>query len=80
MFFLEINRLAVLELFKVKAHSNSQLGGGVTRASTCVLWIKAGCRAAQEAGFEDVSTATVGEEATLIKVHLLPRCLEVQSH
>ncbi len=52
----------------------------MTRASSRVFWVKVGRGAAHEAWFEDVSTATVGEEAALVQVHLLPRCLEVQSH
>lgn len=52
----------------------------MTGASSRVLWVKVGLGAAQEARFEDVSTATVGEEATLVQVHLLSWCLEVQSH
>lgn len=51
----------------------------MTRTSSCVFWIKVGCGAAHKAGFEDISTAAVREETTLIEVHLLPRGLEVQS-
>lgn len=61
-------------------HSYSKLCGDVTGASSCVLWVKVRSEAAHKAGFENVSTATVGEETTLIQVHLLPRRLEVQSH
>lgn len=64
----------------VSTHSYGQLGGDMTGASSRVLGVKVGREAAQEARFEDVSTATVGEEATLVQVHLLPGCLEVQSH
>lgn len=52
----------------------------MTGASSCDLWVEVGRGAAQEARFEDVSTATVWEEATLVQVHLLPGRLEVQSH
>lgn len=49
-------------------------------SSSRVLRVKVGRGAAQETRFQDVSTATVGEEAALVQVHLLARCLEVQSH
>lgn len=49
-------------------------------SSSRVLRIEVGLGAAQETGFQDVSTATVGEEAALVQVHLFARCLEVQSH
>lgn len=62
------------------AHSYIQLGGGVTRAPACVLRVKVRLGAAQEVRFEDVSAATVWEEATLVQVHLLAGRLEVQSH
>ena len=52
----------------------------MTGASSRVLRVEVGRRAAQEARFEDVSAATVGEETTLVQVHLLPGRLEVQSH
>jgi len=65
---------------EVTTHSNSQLGGDVTGASTRDLWVKVGSRAAQEARLQNVSTATIGEEATLVQVHLLPGSLEVQGH
>lgn len=61
-------------------HSYGQLGGDVPRASSCVFRVKVRRGAAQKARFEDVSTATIGQEATLVQVHLLPGCLEVQSH
>lgn len=61
-------------------HSDGELGGDVPGAPACVLWIEVAGGAAQEAGFEDVTTATVGQEATLVQVHLLPWSLEVQSH
>lgn len=64
----------------VATHPYGQLGGDVSRASSRVLWVKVGAGAAQEAGFEDVSTAAIGKEATLVQVHLFPRCLEVQGH
>lgn len=64
----------------VTAHPYSQLGGDVTGPPPGVLRVKVGRGAAQEARFKDVSTATVGKEAALVQVHLLPRCLEVQSH
>lgn len=64
----------------MSTHSDGQLGGDVTRTSSRVLGVEVGRGAAKEAWFEDVATATVGEEATLVQVHLLPRCLEVQSH
>lgn len=49
----------------------------MTGASSRVFWVKVGCGAAQEAGFEDVSTVTICEEAALVQVHLLPSRLEV---
>lgn len=61
----------------VTTHSYSQLGGDVTGPSSRVLWVKVGRWAAQKAGFDDISTATIGKEATLVQVHLLPRGLEV---
>ena len=62
------------------AHPYSQLSGDVSRTSPCVLWVKVGVGAAEEAWFEDISTATVWKEAALVKVHLLPRRLKVQGH
>lgn len=59
MFFNNATELVI-------AHSYSQLGGDVTGSSSRVLWVKVGCGAAQEAGFDDVATATIGEEATLV--------------
>lgn len=58
-------------------YSYSQLGGDVTRSSSRVLWVKVRCGAAQEAGFDDIATATIGEKATLVQVHLLPGGLKV---
>lgn len=49
-------------------------------SSSCVLRIEVGRGAAQETGFQDVSTAAVGEEAALVQVHLFAGCLEIQSH
>lgn len=49
-------------------------------SSSCVLRVEVGRGAAQETGFQDVSTATVREEAALVQVHLFAGCLEVQSH
>lgn len=65
---------------KDTTHSYGKLGGDMTRASPRVLGVEVGRGAAQEAGFEDVSTATIGEEATLVQVHLLAGRLEVESH
>lgn len=61
-------------------HPNGQLRGDVTRPSSRVLWVEVGLGAAQEGRFEDVSTSTVGKEAALVQVHLLPWSLEVQCH
>lgn len=61
----------------VTTHPHSQLGGDVTGPSSRVLWVKVGCRAAQEAWFDDIATAAIGKEATLVQVHLLPGGLEV---
>lgn len=58
-------------------HSYCQLRGDMTGASSCVFWVKVGCGVTHEAGFEDVSTATVGKELTLVQVHLFPGGLEV---
>lgn len=52
----------------------------MTGAASRVLGVEVGRGAAQEAGFDDVSAATIGEEAALVQVHLLPGCLEVESH
>lgn len=49
-------------------------------SSSRVLRIEVGRGAAQETGFQDVPTASVGEEAALVQVHLFAGCLEVQSH
>lgn len=68
--FISLNLVTV-------THSYSQLSRGMTGASSRVFWVKVGCGAAQEAGFEDVSTATICEEAALVQVHLLPSRLEV---
>ena len=75
------NRTSSVEVTQeLLPHPYGQLGGDVTGASSCDLWVEVGRGAAQEARFEDVSTATVWEEATLVQVHLLPGRLEVQSH
>lgn len=49
-------------------------------SSPCVLRIEVGRGAAQETGLQDVSAATVGEEAALVQVHLFAGRLEIQSH
>lgn len=61
-------------------HPNGQLRGDVTRPSSRVLGVEVGLGVAQEGRFEDVSTATIGKEAALVQVHLLPWSLEVQGH
>lgn len=48
--------------------------------SSRVLRVEVRRGAAQEAGLQDVSAASVGEEAALVQVHLLAGCLEVQRH
>lgn len=61
-------------------HSNRQLGGDMTRASARVLRVEVGRWAAHEAGLQHIPTSTIGEEAALVQVHLLPGGLKVQSH
>lgn len=65
---------------QVTTYSDGQLGGDVARAASRILGVELGRGAAQEAGFEDVSTAAIGQEATLVQVHLLSRCLKVEGH
>lgn len=57
---LDLNILFANRQIHATAHSYSQLCGCVAGASTGVLWVKVGRRAAQEAGLEHVATATVG--------------------
>lgn len=52
--------------YSADTHSYGQLGRDVSRPSSCVLRVEVRRGAAQEAGFQDVSTATVGEEAALV--------------
>lgn len=66
-----------MALIASTAHFYGQLGGGVAGASARVFGVKVGCRAAHKAGLQNISTATIGEEASLVEVHLLPGRLEV---
>lgn len=56
----------MIGLLSADTHPHGQLGGDVSGPSSCVLRVEVRRDAAQEAGFQDVPTATVGEEAALV--------------
>lgn len=62
------------------SYPNSEQDRLVPGASSDVLWVEGGVRLGHEWRLQDIPAQAILQEPALVKVHLLPRGLKVQSN
>lgn len=62
------------------SYPNSEQDRLMARTSTHILGVELNVRRAHERRLHDVATLTILQEPAMVQVHLLARCLEIQSN